>query len=271
MGLKELNKKFFIGAFIFVFCSNTNLLLGQNTGFSSPKSNLLYFEGPAIFECNIQFPDNYNKAKALPLVIALHGGGGSGETFKNIWKHFKNPQFILATPQAPYKWLMGDKIGYDWSAWPTGDIAAMAKALDLTPEYIKSLIHLLTEKYRVSEVYLLGFSQGSIVVQIAGIKNQDLISGMIILSGPPLYEPGWSPWSNSFEIDWPEEEIVRSANNLEVFLAHGKSDTIIAIEGAYRSRDLYKKFTYDVALFEFEGGHEINIEAIKELQKWLEK
>jgi predicted esterase len=118
----------------------------------------------------------------------------------NIWKFFENPQFIMATPQAPYKWLMEDKIGYDWSAWPTGDLKIMAKALKLTSKYLENLIQALKDNYKISKVYLLGFSQGSIITQIAGINNYNLLSGMIILSGPPLYIPVWSPWVDFFEI-----------------------------------------------------------------------
>ncbi len=177
----------------------------------------------------------------------------------------------MATPQAPYKWLIEDKIVYDWSAWPTGDLKMMAKALKLTSKYIENLIQSLTEKYKISKVYLMGFSQGSIITQIAGINNLELLNGMIILSGPPLYESVWSPWVDFFEIEWPAEESVRSANNLKVFIAHGKSDEIIGIELACKSKEVYTKFGYDVSLFEFEGGHEINAETMKKIENWIKK
>ena len=236
----------------------------QETETKAIKSDSIYFESSALFQCYLQFPDDYNPAKPFPLVISLHGGGGSYQTFRNTWKHFENPQFIMATPQAPYKWLMGDKIGYDWSAWPTGDLMFMQKALKLTSNYIENLIQTIKEKYNISEVYLMGFSQGSIITQIAGINNHDLLNGIIILSGPEINHP------EKPEIVWPSEETVRSANNLRVFIAHGKADAIVDIELAYKSRDLYKKFGYEVSLFEFKGGHEINGQALKKIENWIE-
>ena len=261
--MKALNN-ILTGTLILLFCSSTHFIQGQETELTTNKSDSISFESPILLKCNLQFPDDYNPAKPFPLVISLHGGGGSYQTFMSTWKYFENPQFIMATPQAPYKWLMGDKIGYDWSAWPTGDLMFMQKALKLTSNYIENLIQSLIEKYNISEVYLMGFSQGSIITQIAGINNHDLLIGIIILSGPEINHPG-KP-----KIVWPSEETVRCANNLRVFIAHGKADALIDIEIAYKSRDHYKKLGYEVSLFEFKGGHEINDEAIKKIENWIE-
>ncbi|MCK5279155.1 MAG: alpha/beta hydrolase [Cyclobacteriaceae bacterium] len=249
------------GTLILLFCVNLNTVNGQESG--TLKSDSLYFESPALFSCNIQFPNDYDSEKALPLLISLHGGGSSYNSFKNLWNRFESPQFIMATPQAPYKWLMEDKIGYDWAAWPTGDLVLMQKALKLTSNYIDNLIQSLTDKYNISEVYLMGFSQGSIITQVAGINNHDLLDGIIILSGPEINHPGKS------EIVWPSEETVQFANHLRVFIAHGKSDEIVDIEFANKSKVQYEKIGYNVSFFEFEGGHEINVEAMKEIEKWI--
>jgi poly(3-hydroxybutyrate) depolymerase len=136
---------------------NSNFVQGQGSESVQLKSDSIYFESPALFQCNIQFPDDYNSDNPIPLVISLHGGGGSYDTFKNIWMHFDNPQFILATPQAPYKWLMGDKIGYEWAAWPTDNLIIMQEALKLTSNYIENLIRTLTTKYNIDKVYLWDF------------------------------------------------------------------------------------------------------------------
>ena len=159
---------------------------------------------------------------------------------------------------------MGGKIGYDWSAWPTGDLEVMTKALKLTSAYIENLIQSVTTQYKITDVYLLGFSQGSIITQIAGIDNHKLLKGIIILSGPEPNHPG-KP-----EIVWPSEEAIRAANQLKVFIAHGKSDAIVDIELAYKSEDLYAKYGYDVTLVEFEGGHEISGEAMRKVEQWIQ-
>ena len=248
-----------------LFCCTTHTVLGQNTKLATIKTDSLNFESPALFECFIQFPDNYSSENSFPLVISLHGGGGTYETFRDIWKYFENPQFVMATPQAPYKWLMGENLGYDWAAWPTGDLITMQKALILTSTYIENLIQSLTAKYNINKVYLLGFSQGSIITQIAGINNNELLEGIIVLSGPEIDHPG-KP-----EIVWPSAKAVESANDLRVFIAHGSSDEIIDISVANKSREQYEKIGYDVSFFEFEGGHEINPREMIAVEQWVIK
>jgi predicted esterase len=70
-------------------------------------------------------------------------------------------------------------------------------------KYIENLILILKEKYNVNEVYLLGFSQGSIIDQIAGINNYRILSGIIILAGSEINYPGKT------KIVWSVEENVR--------------------------------------------------------------
>ena len=41
------------------------------------------------------------------------------------------------------------------------------------------------------------------------------------------------------------------------------------IELARKSKDLYDSLGYDVSLFEFEGGHEINGAVMKEIEIWM--
>ena len=52
-----------IGTLIFFFCSDTNLVYGQESELINLKSDSLYFESPALFTCNIQIPEDYNPDK----------------------------------------------------------------------------------------------------------------------------------------------------------------------------------------------------------------
>ncbi|MEE9190681.1 MAG: hypothetical protein V3U16_07920, partial [Candidatus Neomarinimicrobiota bacterium] len=237
---------------------------GQET-----HDEILYFNSSALFECKVKLPAIYDSERAYPLVLGLHGGGNSLDEFIDIWKYFENPEFLFAVPQAPYKWLMEEKIGYDWSAWPTGDIAVMARALDLTSKYITDLVESLKERYNIQDVYLLGFSQGSIITVTAGINNHHLFKGLIILSGPPLYEPTWSPFVDWFDLEWPPEGSARSAKDLRVFIAHGNSDQLVDINLAYKTRDIFQKFGYNVTFFEHKDGHVISPDALKQIKIWL--
>ena len=243
---------------VLILLLNINLIHSQEL-----KTDSISFTSPILLDCKLNIPNNFESQKPIDLIISLHGGGGSYDKFQNIWRHFENPKFILATPEAPYKWLMGEKIGYDWSAWPSGNLQFMIKALELAPVYIENLIISLKEKYAINKIYLMGFSQGSIITQIAGIKNHDLLEGIIILSGPEINHP------NKPEIVWPTNSEIINAKGLSVCIIHGKTDALIDVQIARKSKEFYKNHGYDTVLFEFEGGHEIHPDAMKEIEKWI--
>lgn len=249
--------------FILLLIISPILINGQVSNLPESNTNSIRIINQAIFNCEVQTPVNYSPNKGYPVLIALHGGGGSYETFKDIWNHFADPQFILATPQAPYKWLLGDQIAYDWAAWPSKDTSYMKEAIVLTSKYIDIIIRNLKSRYKVENIYLLGFSQGSIITQIAGIDNHDQLEGLIICSGPEMYHP------NKPEIIWPSAELTKRANHLKVFIAHGKGDAIVDLELARKSKDQYSRYGFDVSLYEFEGGHEISKSAMREIQNWV--
>jgi len=248
---------------ILLFTISPVLINGQLKDVPLRDTNSIRIINQAIFNCEIQLPENYSVKENYPMLIALHGGGGSYESFSEIWAHFENPHFILATPEAPYRWLLNDRIGYDWSAWPSGDTSYMKEAVVLTSKYMNTIIHRLVSKYKVENVYLLGFSQGSIIAQIAGIHNHDLLKGIIILSGPELYHPDKS------EIVWPAEQSTLNAKLLRIFIAHGKDDAVVNPELARKSFKQYTRYGFDVTLFEFEGGHEISKTEMREVQNWI--
>lgn len=245
-----------------LFCLLPHSVCGQD-GIPIRDTLPLRIINQAIFECDIQLPADYSRDKGYPLLVALHGGGGSFKNFRGIWDHFVDPQFIMATPQAPYKWLLHGEIGYDWSAWPSRDTAYMKEAISLSSSYIGTTIKTLKESYSVNQVFLLGFSQGAIIAQTAGIDNHALINGIIILSGPEIYHPGKA------EIVWPSLNEIRDANHLRIFIAHGKADEAVDFELAEKSINQYACWGYDVSMFDFEGGHEISGSAMVEIQKWM--
>ncbi|NQT23955.1 hypothetical protein HQ585_01235 [candidate division KSB1 bacterium] len=227
-------------------------------------SERIHFKSTAVNECIVNTPNDYQPDKAYPLVINLHGGGSSYEDQSKIYKYIDTPGFIMATPQAPYKWLFDDKIGYDWSAWPTGDLEVMDTALELSSEYITNLVKSLKSNYRISDLYLMGYSQGSIVTQVAGINNYRLFDGLIILSGAPFTEP-----APSHDIKWPDDRAIKKAKRLKILIVHGLKDSRIDIKLAHKSQEAYMAFGYEVTFIEFEGGHTITRKEMNQINDWL--
>ena len=51
--------------------------------------------------CYLYVPESYDESEALPLVIALHGGAGSGREFLWSWlREARTRRFILMSPSS---------------------------------------------------------------------------------------------------------------------------------------------------------------------------
>ncbi len=232
-------------------------------------SSTIYFQSTSLFRCNIKLPDNYHQDKKYPLIIGLHGGNGSPDQFITIWDEIKHTEFIFAVPQAPYSFLMKENIGYEWSLWPTADTKTIEQAAVLSEEYIADLIKALKEQYHVSTIYLLGHSQGSIFAYRAGIKNYNLVDGIICLSGPGILEKIWSPFSDSLKADWLPEKYLQDANHLRVFIANGEKDKFTPVELGIKSRDILKRYGFEVTFHTFDGGHIVEKKILMLANNWL--
>lgn len=246
----------------------------QNSAIDSTlinNTNSIYFESSALFKCDIRLPVNYNPQKKYMLVLGLHGGGSSINNFISIWDSLYITDFIFAVPQAPYSWLLGEELGYDWALWPTGNKKLINRASDLIGNYIGDLTTELKNQYDISDVYLFGFSQGAVYAYIAGIKNHSFYRGLIINSGPGLLEPLVSPFTGESEDNWLEEDYIESANNLRIFIAHGKDDKMAKFELGIKSQSVLSSFGYDVTFKDFPGGHTVNNKILESVIEWLKQ
>jgi predicted esterase len=256
-----------------LLCLLFDFSLGQE--FESEKGDIdkLYFQSSALFQCLIQLPEDYDPDKSYKLVIGMHGGGSTPENLINLWEGSGGKiDFIYAVPQAPYSWLVGESIGYDWSLWPSGDTGLMKRASDITANYISDLLNFLNQQYNIKESYLLGFSQGAIFTYIAGVKNFQPIDGLIIFSGPGLLKPLVPPFGGGPIRNWLSAESIKAANSLRVLIVHGKDDQRAKFELGIQSRDILKGYNFDLIFIEFDGGHVIPPgDILDQVIQWISK
>ena len=244
----------------FVQCQETELE-------SDVPSDSLYFKSESLFKCNIKLPENYNPDQTHKLVIGLHGGGSSPESFIKVWDDVKDVNFIYATPQGPYP-ILFDKLLYEWSLWSSPDLKLRERAAKLISEYIADLVKVLKEKYKIDDIYLSGLSQGAIFTYVAGLQNYQLYKGIIIFSGPGISEP---LGNEKFAPNWLEEKYLEPAKTLRVFIAHGTKDQRVEYELGLKSKEVLTSYGYEVSFHSFEGGHTIDPEILKQALEWINK
>lgn len=214
-------------------------------------------EGQYLITSRIRFPENCNKYDPLPLLIALHGYGDDHENFQRLFEDQND--MIVVIPEAPYPFSVGKDIGYSWTAMANVKDDLGKESMLIDSENIKKIIEYMKDKYNITKVYLLGFSQGAGLAYVTGIRNYDIIDGIAPFGG------------------WLEEDFISDAHlkfagkNLDIFIAHGINDNIITIDAADGAFQNLTEKGYNVHLEKFEGAHQVPVDVQKSALEWLKE
>jgi phospholipase/carboxylesterase len=108
------------------------------------------------------------------------------------------------------------------------------------------------------KLFLLGFSQGSILSMCYTLTHPARIAGVIAQSG---YIP------NHVDLEIDEAGV----KGKPFILTHGDQDTILPVEWDRVSRDRLQQLGVDLEYHEFPMGHNVSMESLAVIYKWLEK
>lgn len=221
----------------------------------SLQGTLYFIPAETLQKCRIKFPDNYDPTLAYPLLIGLHGWGDNAENFIMLDRKFPQMNFIFVVPEAPYEFGVGNTIGYSWiEGWEKPEI--FEKSVTLTEAYILHVISYITSIYNVTDVYLMGFSQGCWMTYYVGLNHPEVFSGLLCFGG-------------ELPLDILGDEIISTANKLPVYIVHGENDRVIPLEVGQKAQTVLDENGYQCELYIFEGAHEIPEEGFKLGFPWL--
>ena len=185
----------------------------------------------------------------------MHGHGGRADEFFAPAPVFADGNVIYATAQAPYALPAAGRIGFSWTLRGVDNEAGDQGARELSMRYVLNVVDTLTERYNVADVYLMGFSQGGTVTYRTAIANPTRFAGLLA-------------FGSGFDPDWFADGELEAASRLRVFVGHGRADR--RAELSRLARDTFRDLEYDVTLYDYEGGHTIDMSAIDELLEWID-
>ena len=176
------------------------------------------------------------KAGPVPLVVLLHGAGGSAANMhRRIFSSADSVGFAILVP---------DSRGPTWDAIRSlygPDIAFIDSALKVTFSSVN---------IDPARVIVSGFSDGASYALAIGRMNGDLFTRIVAFS------PGFIPPSTA-------------AGKPEVFITHGDNDPILPFEAtSQRIVPALKRAGYDVTLKQFVGGHTVPADLAREAFQW---
>jgi phospholipase/carboxylesterase len=198
--------------------------------------------------------------KNPPLIVLLHGYG-SNETDLFSFAEELPDEFLIISPRAPlslgygsYAWY---SIGFNEDGPNYSDIAEAKSALQQIDTFLQEII----TEYEVDKnrIFLLGFSQGTILSTAYALNHPEKIQYVVALSGYVNEELLQNKVANN------------SYTNLDFFVSHGTVDQVIPVELARRTPGFLDAKGIKNVYQEYPVGHGVAPQNFFDLKKWLEE
>ena len=195
----------------------------------------------------------------FPTLFALHGWGSNALDLLGLAPQILGGEMLVIAPQGPIRVPLGEgSFGYGWYAIRGGgsfDADAMAESRKLLDAFVEQA----GERYPVdvSRRVVLGFSQGGVLAYEQALRSPEKFTALVALSS------------------WLPEELARSClalpahQLLPALIQHGVSDRMIPIDRATQSLRLLRELGVPATFSEYEMGHEVSAESLRDLNRWL--
>jgi phospholipase/carboxylesterase len=196
----------------------------------------------------------------FPTILALHGWGASALDLIGLAPVLNQGEALVLSPQGPIGIrIPGGPMGYGW--YPLGEGSqASPEELTQASAQVLDFLEVAQQRYPVDprKVVLLGFSQGGALAFDLALRDSSRFAGLAALSS-------WLPEGVAAQIQ-PDT----AHQSLPVLLVHGTEDPMVPVGRARESRQRLAALGVLLTYREYEMGHEINAEALRDIVNWLD-
>ena len=195
------------------------------------------------------------------ILIMLHGYGSNEEDLFSFAEELSD-ELLIISARAPLS------LGFGSYAWYTihfdagssdkfSDIPEAKAALRLLDDFINEIV----SAYEVNEqnIFLLGFSQGTILSTAYALNHPHKIQHVVALSG----------YVNEELIQKPLEK--ESFKDLDFFVSHGSVDQVIPVEWARKTAPFLEKLKIQHSYQEYPVGHGVAPQNFYDLHNWVKQ
>jgi phospholipase/carboxylesterase len=197
----------------------------------------------------------------FPAIVALHGWGASAHDLIGLAPFLHRGSALVLCPEGPVSFEIGPGIaGHGWfplsgSGGGPPDPRAFQRGADLLRRFLDEVLARYPVERR--KIVLLGFSQGGVMAYDLALRDPGRFAGLVALSS-------WLP-APMVPPKQPEHE------GFPVIVVHGTQDPMIPVERARESREALIRLGVGLTYREFEMGHEIQPEALRDVVRWLDE
>jgi len=213
----------------------------------------LWVEAKVLVPLRVELPTPYDPSRSYPLVVLLHGRGGSGEAMLTLRTRLGEKGFILAAPQGPYP----TGSGFRWFH-PSDDPRLWAHTDPYAVELMQRIIQALKQRYPAGGVYLLGHSEGAALAYLTAARLRQEVAGVLAFgAGPPKAILG--------------EPDLAALRGMPHFLAHGREDHLFPYADLSARLAFWQAAQVPTTFEGYAGGHDLDFAPLRAASAWILK
>jgi predicted esterase len=200
------------------------------------KRHYFLTEAGEIMPYRLYIPKNYDGSRAFPLVVALHGLGGTEDSMFGA-----NYQVIPEAEKRGY--IIAAPLGYRIDGGYGRNMGADNKRSKFSEQDVMHVLELVRKDYKIDEqrIYLMGHSMGGIGTWTLGAKYPQIWASLAPISGVA---------------DPRTVEIMR---HIPEVVVHGDADNTVPVTGSRAMVEEMRKLGVDVKYIEVPGGSHTSV------------
>jgi phospholipase/carboxylesterase len=194
------------------------------------------------------------KASLHPTLILLHGRGADEEDLLGL-SSYLDKRFLILSVRAPYPFeYSGGLTWYDIDEVGTPEPAMFKSSYDKLSAFVSDAL----ARYPIDkkQLYLLGFSMGTVMSYALTLTQPGLFRGVVANSG-------YVAEGTHLRYQWNQ------LGNVEFFVTHGTQDPVIPVHIARKAKGLLETAHARFYYKEYPMGHQISEESLQDLSIWL--
>jgi poly(3-hydroxybutyrate) depolymerase len=207
------------------------------------KRHYLLEPAGEIMPYRMYVPTSYTSSRPYPLIIALHGLGGTEDSFFDGYEQTFPPLaeqhgYIVAAPlgfrvDGSYGWGLGN---------PPAD-PATRRVQDLSEQDVMRVLQLVKEQYKIddSRIYLIGHSMGAIGTWKMAPKYPEIFAAIATFAGSGA------------------PATLERIKSVPQFVVHGDADATVNVQGSRAMVARARELGIDVKYVEVPGGSHGNV------------
>ena len=195
-------------------------------------------------------PLHYESGYAYPLIVWLHGPGGSERQLMRVMPLVSMRNYLAVAPRGIAMAGGNDAVTYGWEQTPDDIQQAEQRIFDC--------IAIATRKLHVAShrIFLAGFDGGGTMAFRVAMNRPDLFAGVLSLCG--RFPVGYSPLGH-----------LALARRLSIFLAAGRDSRRHPPEEVCKDLRLFHAAGINVTLRQYPCGHELMPQMLRDVDRWI--